>query len=180
MDRNRKVRNTNRFMNEFEKTIKRFLEDKAAKEEAFAKKYRDERKSIADCCRYIISEVKKKYRGKDAACSDEYVFGLAIHYYDEADLKVAGSTQARVVVSRQLTEAEKDEARKEAEIQYLKEKEDAVKRAKEEEVRKNLERLRKEEAKAEAAEKRKAAAIEKKKLQAQQEACLFLFEEEEE
>lgn len=163
----------------FENAVKAFLDEKARTDEAFAEKYRSEKKTIAGCCQYIISEVKKKYRGKDAACSDEYVFGLAIHYYDEADLKVEGSTSAQVVVSRVLTEAEKEEARKEAEIQYRKEKEDAVKKAKEEEVRKNLERLRKQEKKAEDARKRREAELEKQRKAYEDADLLFRFDDEE-
>ena len=109
----------------FEKAIKAFLDDKAEKDEAFAKKYKSEKKNIADCCKFIIAEVKKSCKGNEAACTDEYVYGLAMHYYDEENIKVpANAPSCRVVVpgDMELSEEDKKEAREEA-MRRLKEQE---------------------------------------------------------
>ena len=44
------------------------------------------KKSIEGMWNYIVSEAKKKAVKNCAIISDEEVFGLAIHYYDEEDV----------------------------------------------------------------------------------------------
>ena len=46
-----------------------------------------ENKSLEECGRYILQEVRKK--GSFVAMSDKEVFGLAVHYYDEDNLKIS-------------------------------------------------------------------------------------------
>lgn len=83
----------------FEKAIKAFLDDKAEKDPAFAEKYGSDKKNIQDCCKFIIAEVKKSCKGNEAACTDQYVYGLAMHYYDEENIKVpANAPSCRIVV----------------------------------------------------------------------------------
>lgn len=85
-------------MNEFEKTIKAHLDRMAAADARFAAKYRDGGKSVGDCCRYIISEVKKTGR---SGFTDDEIYGMAVHFFDEEDVKAPDTVpQARVVVSR--------------------------------------------------------------------------------
>ncbi|MBE6244244.1 MAG: PcfK-like protein [Bacteroidales bacterium] len=102
----------------FEETIKRFLDEKASKDAVFLSKYANHKKSIEECCRYIYQEVQKTGR---QGFADEEIFGMAIHYFDEEDIKVTGTMNCKVVVNReiQLTEEEKaklaEEARKEVE-----------------------------------------------------------------
>lgn len=158
----------------FEKAIKAFLDDQAAKDPAFAEKYRSEKKNIEDCCKFIISEVKKSAKGKDAACTDEYVYGLAMHYYDEKNIKVpANAPSCRVVVpgNMKLTEADKKEA-----------KEEALRRLKEQEVQEQMRKERQKqeaaEKKAEAERKRREAAIERRKKELESSSLLFNFDEE--
>lgn len=45
-----------------------------------------ENKSLEECGRYILQEARKK--GSFVAMSDKEVFGLAVHYYDEDNLKI--------------------------------------------------------------------------------------------
>lgn len=47
-----------------------------------------EGKSLTQCMDYITSEAKKKAKRGSCCMSDEEVFGIAVHYYDEANLKV--------------------------------------------------------------------------------------------
>lgn len=97
-------------LNEFQKTIKAYLDKRASEDELFAKSYAKEKKSIKECCNYIISEVKKSGR---CGFADDEIFGMAVHYYDEDDLGKIPTDNARVVVNHeiQLTEAEKAAAK---------------------------------------------------------------------
>lgn len=73
----------------FETAIKTYLDDVAAKDELFAKSYNKPNKSIEECCAFIMGEAQKAANGKkEIACKDEEIYGLAMHYYDEDDIKV--------------------------------------------------------------------------------------------
>lgn len=147
----------------FEKTIKVFLDEKAENDSVFAEKYRSGGKTIQDCCKFIISEVKKNCRGNDAACTDEYVYGLAVHFFDEEDLKVpANVPSCSVVVTRELTDKEKEEA-----------KEEALRRLKEKEIE---DKMAEEKKRQEAIRKRKLAEAERRKKEMENENLLFSFE----
>ena len=102
--------------NMFEKTIKVFLDEKAENDSVFAEKYKTGGKTIQDCCKYIIAEVKKNCKGNDAACTDDYVYGLAVHFFDEDDIKAPTNVPScSVVVTRELTDKEKEIENKMAE-----------------------------------------------------------------
>lgn len=103
----RKVENE---LDEFQRTIKAYLDKRAAEDELFAKNYAKEKKSIKECCNYIISEVKKSGR---CGFADEEIFGMAVHYYDEEVLGKIPASNAKVVVNYeiQLTEEEKTAAK---------------------------------------------------------------------
>lgn len=47
---------------------------------------------------YILSEAKK--RGNAVCMSDDEVFGLAVHYYDEDDIKVNKQTNYKAATSQ--------------------------------------------------------------------------------
>lgn len=77
----------------FEQTIKTYL-DKRAKEDAlFANTYKKEGKSIEECCKYIMQKARKEAKNGCAAIPDDVVYGWAVHYYDEDDIKVSGTTE---------------------------------------------------------------------------------------
>lgn len=161
-------------MKMFEKAIKTFLDDKAEKDPAFAEKYNSEKKNIADCCKFIIAEVKKSCKGKEAACTDEYVYGLAMHYYDEENIKVPDNAPScRVVVPGdvKLTEEDIKEAKAEA-IRKLKEQEV------QEQMRKERQRQEAAEKKAEAERKRQEARLEKQRKAYEGSGLLFNFDGE--
>ena len=52
--------------------------------------------------------MKNKAAGGMYGATDAEVFGLAVHYYDEADIKVKKNVSAKVVINRELTEEEKE------------------------------------------------------------------------
>ena len=158
----------------FEKAIKAFLDDKAEKDEAFAKKYRSEKKNITDCCKFIIAEVKKSCKGNEAACTDQYVYGLAMQYYDEENIKAPDNAPScRVVVPGdvKLTDEDIKEAKEEA-IRKLKEQEV------QEQMRKERQRQEAAEKKAEAERKRKEERLEKQRKAYEGSDLLFNFDEE--
>lgn len=76
--------------NAFQQTVKNYLDNRSKQDEAFAATYAKPNKSIEECCKYIYREVaKKRVNGENCvALSDEEVFGMAVHYYDEDDITV--------------------------------------------------------------------------------------------
>ena len=88
-------------MNGFEQAIKTYLGSRAKTDELFAQTYKKENKSIEECCRYIIQEVKKTGR---QGFADEEIFGMAVHYYDEDNIKVEGKTPNCKVVHNKATQ----------------------------------------------------------------------------
>lgn len=76
----------------FETAIKNFLDNHAKEDPTFAQTYAKPNKSISECCKYICQEVDKSRKKSErcVAVTDEEVFGLAIHYYDEDNIVVDG------------------------------------------------------------------------------------------
>lgn len=93
-----------------------YLERRAAEDALFSSKLSNPKKSVGECCQYILGEACK--RGNAVFMSDEEVYGLAVHYYDEDDIKVEKvSSRCRVSSSTakvKLTEEEKNTAREAA------------------------------------------------------------------
>lgn len=163
-------------MNEFELAIKSHLDKIASEDPAFAEKYRTkcevEKDSIQNCCNYIISEVKKLNR---QAMTDDEVFGMAMHYFDE-DIKFEDKApQCKVVVSHSnLSDEDKERIRRQAQEEIEK---DAVEQAKKkilEEKKKEEEKARK---KAEEMEKKRKEMLEKQKEEYAGGGLLFGFDE---
>lgn len=72
-------------MTPFENAIKEYLDARAKEDVKFAEKYSNEKKSIEECCRFILGEMRKKAKSGMYVATDAEVFGLAVHYYDEED-----------------------------------------------------------------------------------------------
>lgn len=100
--------------------IKDYLDERARQDELFAKSYAKTNKNIDECYEYIVSEARKQCKDSDSICiSDDVVYGWAVHYYDEDDIKVGRSTESTdSTESTELSEEDKkkvlDEARKKA------------------------------------------------------------------
>lgn len=77
-------------MGAFESTIKNYLDNRAESDRLFAESYKKENKSIQECCKYIYSQAKKLLAkgGNAVGVDDDTVYGWAVHYYDEDDIKV--------------------------------------------------------------------------------------------
>lgn len=78
--------------------IQSYLEERAKNDPLFACVYAKPNKNINECFDYILSEAKK--RGNAVCMSDDEVFGLAVHYYDEDDIKVSKQTNCKVATSQ--------------------------------------------------------------------------------
>ena len=94
----------------FNDIIADYLKQRAEEDTLFAPKFANPNKSIDECCRYILGEAHK--RGTAVAMSDSEVFGLAVHYYDEKDIKIEKVSAGCSVSSSQkvkLTEEEKNQ-----------------------------------------------------------------------
>lgn len=97
----------------FKQTIKSYLEGRAQADELFAARYADPKKNIDDCCTFIINQVKQS--GCNGFTDDE-VYSMAVHYYDEKDIDIGNPVDCQVVVNHtvELTAEEKEQARQEA------------------------------------------------------------------
>lgn len=99
--------------------IKDYLDQMAANDPQFANEYANENKSLDECFQYILSEARKQ--GSSVCMTDEEVFGLAVHYYDEPEIKFkavpenelsAVSTSDAHSEPIELTDEERKEARR--------------------------------------------------------------------
>ncbi|MDE6436630.1 MAG: PcfK-like family protein [Muribaculaceae bacterium] len=106
--------------NNAKEVIKDYLDKRAASDPQFAKAYAKPAKNIDECFKYILCEASK--RGATVCMTNDEVFGLAVHYYDEDGLKVgtpprlahARATKEATAPSVELTAREKAKARAEA------------------------------------------------------------------
>jgi hypothetical protein len=106
--------------NSFQDAIKSYLDERVKTDELFAKAYAKSNKSLKECYDYIMGEAKK--RGNAVAMTDEEVFSLAVHYYDEDNIKVnkvsggykVSAPTSAPVPKVELTEEDKKKAREEA------------------------------------------------------------------
>lgn len=102
----------------FQRAIKAHLDELAGRDGLFAAFYANEKKSISECCNFIIGEVKKSGR---CGFSDDEIYGMAVHYYEEEVGEVKDESKGcRVVVNQkiELTEEEKEEMRAAAKEEY--------------------------------------------------------------
>jgi hypothetical protein len=150
-------------MTPFENAIKEYLDARAKEDVKFAEKYSNGKKSIEECCRFILGEMKKKAAGGMYGATDAEVFGLAVHYYDEEDVKVEKNVSAEVVINREMTEEEK--------LQLERSKDTEKKRIEED-------NRRREELRKRTVEDKKHKEQERKKKEQEEEGLLFLFDEE--
>ena len=82
-----------------EQAIKIYLDNRAKTDSLFAETYKKANKSIKECCKYIYSQAKKLAKGGNAVgVDDATVYGWAVHYYDEDNIKV-DKVQERVEVA---------------------------------------------------------------------------------
>lgn len=134
--------------NEFQQVIKAYLDKRAEEDALFAENYAKPNKSIEKCCNYIMQQAKK--RGNAVAMTDDEVYGLAVHYYDE-DIKadeckpVSGGSRVNTNAQKayeELTEEEKAAAREQALAKYRDEQVAAMRREEREKKQREAQRQR--------------------------------------
>ena len=101
----------------FKQTIKAYLDERAKNDELFAVSYAKENKNMDDCATFILNQVK---RSKCMGLTDEEVYSLAVHFFDEDDIEIGNSIACNVIVNHtvELTEEEKAQARQDALKEY--------------------------------------------------------------
>ena len=101
----------------FKQTIKAYLDERAKNDELFAVPYAKENKNMDDCVTFILNQVK---RSKCMGLTDEEVYSLAVHFFDEDDIEIGNSIACNVIVNHtvELTEEEKAQARQDALKEY--------------------------------------------------------------
>ena len=101
----------------FRQTIKAYLDERAQNDELFAVSYAKENKNMDDCVTFILNQVK---RSKCMGLTDEEVYSLAVHFFDEDDIEIGNPIACNVIVNHtvELTEEEKAQARQDALKEY--------------------------------------------------------------
>lgn len=100
----------------FKTAIVKHLQGMAIKNPEFLEKLKNPEKDIDKCLDYIVSEVKRTGR---EGFTDNEIYSWAVHYYEESNDQLKIDTKAsdcKVVVNHEieLSETEKEEARKRA------------------------------------------------------------------
>lgn len=83
----------------FKEAIASHLQEIASKDELFAQTLLKPNKNIEDCATYILNEVKKTGR---QGFTDEEIYNMAIHYFDEDNIEIGEKLSARVVINHPL------------------------------------------------------------------------------
>ena len=134
-------------MDRFKSTIKEYLDKRAAEDERFRERYSNPNKSIDECSDYIIGEVRNSHR---EAFSDNEIYGLAVHYYDEDNVVIdSGAKNGLLAIASpgEITDEDRNKAKqmaieemKKHEIEKIREKQRRMpKRPKEADNMKQLE-----------------------------------------
>lgn len=110
--------------NQFKETIKAYLDKRASEDQLFAITYQKENKNLDECCNYVMNCAKD---GGCAGYSDDEVFGWAVHYYDEDDIKNIKPISGKVIINKSVELTEEDKAQAKAEAMK-----EAIEEAKEE------------------------------------------------
>lgn len=99
--------------------IKIYLDNRAAEDPQFAARYANPKKSIDECCKYITGEAYAKAKNGVAVLSDDAVFCLAVHYYDEENIDIKSTPSARTSTSQaKLSKADREKLQRQAEAEY--------------------------------------------------------------
>lgn len=104
----------------FKQAIKSYLDERAKTDELFAHSYAREGKNIDDCITFILNQAKVLSNEGCVGMSDNEVYSLACHYFDEDNIEIGKPINCGVIVNRhiELTEEEKAEVRQRAISQY--------------------------------------------------------------
>lgn len=115
----------------FVERIQAFLNEQAAKDEAFAAKWKATERTLQDCAAWIVEQVAQQFRDTgQMGYDDSDIYGMALHFFDEPELKAKGNMnfQGMIVCNSKmqytpepLSDAEKAELDAKAREQYQQE-----------------------------------------------------------
>lgn len=107
----------------FKQAIKAYLDERAKTDELFAVSYAKENKKLDDCITFILNQAKAIAQEGGCGMTDDEVYSLATHYYDEDNIDVGKAINCGVIVNHrvELSEQEKAEARERAMKAYQEE-----------------------------------------------------------
>ena len=103
----------------FKETIEKFLDGRAKIDPLFKESYQNPKKNIDDCITYILNTVQET---QCHGFADSEIYNMAMHYYDEADIKVGNELKViKVIVNHkvELTAEEIAEAKEKAREQVI-------------------------------------------------------------
>ena len=92
--------------NQFKEIIKSYLTNKAENDILFKPVFQKTNKNIDDCINYVLNEVQKSGIN---AYSDQEIYNMCIHYYDEDSIIVGKSNIKAKVSTSPITDDEDDE-----------------------------------------------------------------------
>lgn len=103
----------------FKKLIEQHLKRAAQLNSLFEEKLKNPKKNIDDCVTYILNQVKKSGMN---GFEDTEIYGMAMHYYDEENVKPGDKlTNGQVIVNHhmELTDEEVVEIKKQAKDEMI-------------------------------------------------------------
>ena len=101
---------------QFKLTIKAYLDERAKNDELFASSYTKENKNLDDCITFILNQAMAIADEGGCGMTDDEVYSLAVHYYDEDNIEIGKAINCGIIVNHrvELTEEEKAEAKEKA------------------------------------------------------------------
>ncbi len=81
--------------NDYENAVLKYLEENAS--DVLVEKINSGKKTLRSCFDYIRGEAKKQAQGGCAMISDAVVFGWAIHYFEEDEIKVKDTGETKPI-----------------------------------------------------------------------------------
>lgn len=102
---------------QFKEIIRLYLREKCKADKTFLGKCKNPQKSLDKCIEYIIAEV---YKSKCNGFTDDEIFSLAVHYFDEENITYDKVDCSSIVVNHhvELTDEEKAHAKAQAIERY--------------------------------------------------------------
>ncbi len=86
------------------KIIGDYLQKRCEEEPSFKERILKENKTLSECFDYIKSEAQKKAGNGCAVIEDQEVYGWAVHYFDEDDLKFEKNVRAKAITATKAKE----------------------------------------------------------------------------
>lgn len=99
-------------MTHFKIVLEKYLNDLAQRDNLFAQAYAKENKNIDDCMKFICNQALVLFKERQAllgensesgyGMSDEEVYALATHYYDEDEIDIGSDIACQVVTNQRI------------------------------------------------------------------------------